>query len=297
MQTRRALALAAALVVAATVPLPAAAHVNHVEVDPQVSPDGTVVVETAFVASDGFLVLHRGDDGEPGAPVGHVPISRADGFQTDVEVTVDEDVWANWTAGSLWVVLHDDDGDGTFEPDEDRAVPTFGRTAATGVTVAKGDRALVTAVTDTPQRPDDATITVRRAVLPRDGQLLVRDASDGRVLGRTNLSAGPHEGVTVELDQSSVEGRDGLTLEAVVAGPDGEPATAGEQAVATRFGVRFGSGGTATGGVVQTATATPGGGTGGPLGQPGFGARAAVIGIAVALATVAVGALSRRRGV
>lgn len=296
MQTRHALALSAALVVAATIPLPATAHVNHVEIDPQVSPDGTVVVETAFVASDGFLVLHRGDDGEPGTPVGHVPISRADGLRTDVGVTVDEDAWANWTAGSLWVVLHDDDGDGRFEPDEDRPVPTFGRTAATGVTVAKGDRALVTAVTDTPQRSDDATVTVRRAVLPRDGQLLVRNASDGRVLGRTTLSAGGHEGVNVELDEASVEGRDGLTLEAVVAGSDGEPVTAGDQAVATRFDVRFGNGGNATSGVVQTATATPGGGTGGPLGQAGFRAWAAVIGIAVALATVAVGTLARRRG-
>lgn len=292
MQTRHALALAVALVVAATVPLPATAHANHVAVDPQVSPDGTVVVETAFAASDGFLVLHRDDGGEPGEPIGHVHVARSDGFRTDVEVFVDGDVWANWTTGTLWVVLHADDGDGTFDSEEDRAVPTFGRAAETHVTVAKGDRAIVTAIGDVPQRSDDATVTVRRAALPRDGQLLVRDASDGRILGRTNLSAGTHEQVDVGLDGSIAEGRDGLTLEAVVAGRDGDPVTAGDQLVATRFGVRFESDGTGTG-VVETATATPNGGPPGALGQDGFGAWIAVVAITVALVAVTVGVPSR----
>jgi len=35
------------------------AHANGVHADPQLSADGTVVVETVFVAEDGWLALYR----------------------------------------------------------------------------------------------------------------------------------------------------------------------------------------------------------------------------------------------
>lgn len=265
------------LAVATTVALPAAAHVNHVEVDPQVSSDGRLVAETAFVASDSFLVVHRDAGGSPGEPVGYTYLPGDRGQRTDVAVTVARDVWADWESGKLWFVLHADDGDGTFEPEQDAPAGQFGEAAESPVTVAKGDRSVVTAIGFAPLRLHDGNVTVRTATLPQDGQLLVRNASSGRVLGRRTLAAGTHRRVNVTLNDSALAGRESAVLEAVVAGPDGDPLTAGGEAVATRFSVTIASGG--------TATASPNGeGRATTTGQPGFGGAVALAAlVAVAL--------------
>jgi hypothetical protein len=296
-------ALAFGLVLAA-VPLPVAAHVNHVSTDVQVSPDGTLVAETAFIATDGYLAVHRDDEGEVGAAIGHVPLSSDGGLQTDVAVTVDPAVWANWSTDAVWVVLHTSDGDGQFEPESDDPVlETFGGASGTRVTVTKGDRALVTAETFAPQRlnASHTAVRIRNATLPSDGAVVVRALESGRELGRTNLSAGSHDDVSVALDESFLRANEQFAVEAVLV-RDGEPVTAGDEPVATTFGVRYrGEGSTPTPALVQTATATaasdgredpggnseadgdpgstPSGGSG-----PGFGLLAALL----ALASVAL---------
>lgn len=211
--------VAVVLAVATAVAPPATAHVDHVEVDPQVSPDGRLVAETAFVASDSFLVVHRDAGGSPGEPVAHTYLPGDRGQRTDVAVSVARDVWADWESGKLWFVLHADDGDGTFEPEQDAQARRFGGAAESSVTVSTGDRAVVMAMGFAPLRPPDGNVTVRTATLQQDGQLLVREASSGRVLGRRTLSAGTHERVNVTLNDSAVEGRESAVLEAVWPGP------------------------------------------------------------------------------
>lgn len=252
-------ALVAAAVVLAAVPLPVAAHVNHVSADPQVSPDGTLVAETAFIAADGYLAVHRDDDGDVGEAVGHVPLTAAGGLKTDVAVAVDPDVWADWTTGKLWLVLHTSDGDGQFEPESDDAVlETFGQPAGTRITVEKGDRALATAETFAPQRLNDShtSVRIRNATLASDGAVVVRAADGGQVLGLTELSAGRHTNVSVALDESFLESNERFGAKAMLVS-GGEPVTAGDAPVATVFGVRYrDEESTPTPALVRTATPT-----------------------------------------
>ena len=66
---RRVVATLAVVLVLASVPLPVAAHANHVTAGTQVSPDGTLVVDSVYLTSDGYLTVHRDDDGHPVTPI------------------------------------------------------------------------------------------------------------------------------------------------------------------------------------------------------------------------------------
>lgn len=295
---RRTLAVLLALLACAALAVPVAAHANHVAADPQVTPDGTLVVESAFILDDGFVAVQRDDGGDPGSVVGHAPLSGGDGFRTDVEVAIDADAWADWDGPArVHLVLRSDDGDGEFDPDDDRIVRSLGSTAAAVVTVDRGERAVVTARGVSPQRAAGGAVTVRRAVLPADGHLVLENVSDGRVLGTTSLAAGAHANVTVPLDASAGTA-DTVGVRAVLYRDDGdgafddgdEPVTAGGEPVATRFSVRpdGGTNGTATPDLVTTATPFPDDTATGTEatesgGQPGFGLVAGAAALAVLL--------------
>lgn len=256
-----AVGVLAVLVVLAGVPAPISAHVNDVGVDAQVSTDGTVVVETAFIGTDGFVVLHESNGSVPGDPVGHAAVSEEGGLKEDVTVDVAPATWRNWSGDRrLWAVLHADDGDGEFEPDEDEMIEQFGDPAGEQFTLARGDAAYVTAREFAPQPSDDGTVRIRSAALPTDGHVVLRaDADDGsgESLGSTALTAGTQQNVTVAIDEQFFRDQEGsFTLYAAVYADDGdgafddadEPIRAGSEAVATRFGVEK------TGELTSTAT-------------------------------------------
>lgn len=82
-----------------------------VDVSDQDSDGATVVIDSVVSEGDGFIVIHRDNDGSPGEVIGHAPVS--DGENTDVEVTLDGDVEDGET---LWAMLHTDDNTmGTYE--------------------------------------------------------------------------------------------------------------------------------------------------------------------------------------
>lgn len=205
---RAALAALLALALMASAS-PVAAHGNHVEVDSQHSADGTVVVEAVRPLTDGFVVLHRAtDDGEIGAPVGHKQVDFDDGFQQNIPVQMDADVWADWPDnGSLWVAFHADrDDNGEFDPGVDERASAFGATTNQSVTLAKTDQpANVVAERAQAQQTASATATVDSAVLPEDGFLVLRTESgtDSRVVGTKALDAGAHNDVSVDFDPSA----------------------------------------------------------------------------------------------
>jgi hypothetical protein len=285
---RRALAvgvLALALVAAAaTLPLPVAAHVNDVNLDPQVSADGTVLVETAFVAGDGWVVLHADDGGDPGEALDAMRLSGEDGFTTDLRLQVPDERWRDWDAGEarpVHVALHNDDGDGRFEPDDDPVLTFFGRAAAERVTLARGDTSYVSTKQFAPLETGDRTLRVRRVRLPADGHLVARNVTTGpegeavpaEPVGATALDAGAHGNVSVRLD-GSFYARQGsrfrLAFTAYRDDGDGtfgsgdEPVRAGEAAVGTTVFVNR---------TDATGTATPGGagGTGVTTASPTAG--------------------------
>jgi hypothetical protein len=319
-----ALAIAAALAGASV----AGAHsVNYVSADPQVTPDGTVLVEAAFVEESGWAVVHeRTADGDSyGEALGATRLPRQNAFYTDIAVTIDGAAWANWTTEEVVVVLHGEDGDGEYTS-ADPPLGGFGVVVTDRFVVEPGHRAIVTGEDDFPQRAAEPTVTVRQVSLSEPGLVVVRNrTAEGRVVGTRALDAGTHRNVSVPVNETFYTATDGSFAARVslhrddgdgTFDPAADPAIeADNETVATRFSVEP----ERRGGVVTTpvpttappdagtATATPtadGAGDGSTTneadggsttdGQPGFGpATAALAAVAAALAWLAA---TRRRG-
>jgi hypothetical protein len=305
------LALAAALVGAGV----AGGHsVNYVSADPQVTPDGTVLVEGAFVEESGWAVLHERTADGYGEALGATRLPRRNAFYTDIAVTIDEDAWANWSTREVIVVLHGEDGDGEYTS-ADPPLAGFGVVVTDRFVVEPGHRAVVTGEDDFPQRTGEPTITVRQATLPERGHLVVRNrTADGRVVGARTLDAGTYENVSVAVNESFYEATGGSFAARVSLHRDDgdgqfdgdEPVIrAGNESVVTRFSVEpERAGGIVTtpvpttapaggdGGATRTPSATPGDGMTETGGQPGFGPVAVVAGALVA--ALALGGGRRR---
>lgn len=247
-----AVAVAFAVVVALwAVVLPVAAHGNHLSADSQVSTDGTLVVESVLPADDAWIVVRGGDDGSPGRVLGHVSTDPDEGLRTDVPVRIEADVWDSWTgAQTTWIVLHSDNGDGEFDPEDDEMLTSFGEPAGDRIQVRNDDApAYVTAEEFAPQQPGDNSVVVRTAALPTQGHVVVRNATDDGpcdVVGSTALGEGTHRNVTVDLDGEFFRDREGtFSLWAVVYTDGGngesddadEPIRVGDGTVSTAFRV------------------------------------------------------------
>ncbi|WP_049903089.1 DUF7282 domain-containing protein [Halococcus agarilyticus] len=289
-----AVAVCCVLVVGAT---PASAHGQHLSADAQYAENGTVVIESLFTATGGFLVLHADDGGEPGAPIGHAPIEY--GYETGLAVNVSDDAWRDWNGSkTVWAVLHLDDGDGAFEPADDEPVPAFGGNAKQSFVVGKRASGQASVVASGfGSQPTNGSVTVERVALGRDGAVVVRSDQDGEpgaVVGRTALDAGVHENVTVDLDPSYYRDRDSrFGLWATVAERD-SPIVVDGAPVASEFTVRKAGDEPGAGATTTTATSarpTSGASDASATEGSGFGLVAGVL----AVAAVAVLASARRR--
>lgn len=182
---------------------PALAHINGVEVDTQISADGTVEVESATALVEGYLVVHRDDGGSPGEAIGHVPIAEGDAFRQGIEIPVDERIWAAWGDNrTVWIALHREAGGGGFDPAADPIHRGFTGLIQERIQLGKGDRpAGVVAETPAPQQTD-GTVVVRRVAMPADGAVVLRPTTANgtdSVAGTRSLRAGVHRNVTVEV--------------------------------------------------------------------------------------------------
>ena len=185
------------LVVLLAVSLPVAAHgYYHVHADPQVSDDGSVLVERTFTSTDGWVVLHADDGGSLGRPIGHESLRVANASQTD--------------SRHIHVALHMDEGAEVFDPDEDPILSSFGRLAADRFTLRRGTVARVSTKGFTRLKTENATARVRTVDLPVDGHLVAHNVTatgSGKEefsdpVGSTVLSSGTHEEVPVRLNRS-----------------------------------------------------------------------------------------------
>lgn len=201
------IALLVVIAAAALVAGPVLAHGNHVVAGPQVSTDGTVVVESLFVLEGGYVAIHADDGGQPGEVIGHRRVAA--GGHAGLTVQMDSGAWADWSDGdTAWVVLHEANGDGTFDPADDPAIQTPTGVAGDQFPIAKGDtRAVVVpGGVDTPALVRNATLTLDRVALPTDGHLVIRSTGgQSQVLGSTSLDAGDYRNVSVVLNESYVE--------------------------------------------------------------------------------------------
>jgi len=231
-------------------------HGTHVDVDPQISSDGTVVVETLSMLRPGFVVLRADDDGSPGDPVGHARV-RGFGYQADVPVAVDDGTWDDWTGNrTLWAVLHRDDGDGQFDPDSDPAMTVRNPAARAQFSLQKSASGAARVLgTGRQARPlSDGAVTLPRVVLPASGHLVVESIDGDETIGTRALDADSHANVSVALNDSFVADQpDRFRVRAVVYRDDGavdgaldaddRPVTVAGESVATDVVVRKGEDG------------------------------------------------------
>lgn len=247
---RTALVLVALVLLA----MPVAAHGNYVSVDSQVSADGTIQIELAVLVTDGFVVLHTDQDGQPGEVVGHAGI---DGYiGSDIAVEIDQEFWTGQSGNiTLWAVMHRDTGDGSFDSDDDPPLrkSESDELVADRFVVRKAPVGSVNVIAerDDAQETDRNQVTLRAARLADDGYVVIRaddGGEPGEVVGHRALPAGEHLDVTVPIDEDFYETRpERFQLWAVVLDSDGDdrfdptedrPITAGDEWVMTRFSVK-----------------------------------------------------------
>lgn len=252
-----------------------ATHGDHVSVDAQAVNDGTVVVETVSAVGPSFVVLWTDDGGSRGEPVGHARVPAAS-FRTSVPVEVTEEAWSGWAGNrTLSVVLHRDDGDGSFDPVDDPSMasrnPAAGASVTLGRTAGGADRVLARVFGA--QRLRDGALTVRRVDLSRPGYVVATSIDGDRVVGTRALDAGTHRNVTLALNDSFLaDQRRDFRVRLVAYHDDGDgnfdtgdrPVTVGGDRVTTTLVVRQ-SVTTGTGTPTTTrplvVTPTPGGST------------------------------------
>ncbi|AQL43063.1 hypothetical protein BV210_10210 [Halorientalis sp. IM1011] len=241
---RAALALAGLAVVAVSFAGVALAHGNHATASPQVSANGTVVVEEAFLSTNGYLVLYADDGGDPGRVVGVLELDR--GRHVGVRVRLDPRFWATVSGNAtLRATLHEDAELGDdFDPSTDRRLQFFGRPIRQRVPVARGDRP-ASVVTRGAGSLENDSVSVVSATLPERGHLVAHATGNGtlgRPLGSRSLAAGRHTDVRVPVNTTGLDER--AVLAVAVHTDDGngrfEPAAdpvveAGDDPVASRY--------------------------------------------------------------
>lgn len=206
------------------------AHGWSVTADTQVTSDGTIVLGHLTTLKSAYVAVHVDDGGEPGRVVGFREFRNRVFEGSNVAVEIDGEYWSNRTGPTdLWIVVHESDTDGRFEPASDDPPFVAGdRPIRDRVTVAPGDRSVRVVA---PPVTTNGTVTIRRVDLARDGFLVLYEHTDdgrGDVVGVTALDAGHHENVTVDVDPFAYnDAEDRLTLVAAV-GVDSDDGTPGE---------------------------------------------------------------------
>lgn len=201
------------------------AHQELVDADDQVSEDNVVVLSNAHASEDRYAVLYADDGGDSGRIVGYTHVSRGTYF--GVRIEIDEEFWAA-SEGTLTLRprLHSDDGDGQFEPSDDRIVEEA-LTMGGSFQVRKSTNGNVSVVPgDVGFEGDEGVMTLRRVELATDGFVVLHvdeGGEPGEPVGWTPLRAGAHEDVPVALDEAFLQNHSGgVRLWATVHSDDGD---------------------------------------------------------------------------
>ena len=200
--SRRASLLVGLLAVAAVAYAGVAvAHGNHASAGPQVSANGSVVVEQAFLSERGYVAVTTDPASGEGRVLGHRAVGA--GLHTGLRVGVDPDYWAGVSGNTtLRVRLYGDDGDGQFDPDSDPVLRWFDRPAGGSFPVRKGSGAAYIVPSGDTTLTADGRLPVAAVALPARGHVVVHEAANGTLgppLGHRTLDAGRHTSVGVSV--------------------------------------------------------------------------------------------------
>lgn len=268
--------LATALIAVGGVAAHGGLHGTHTTPRSQVVGDGAVVVDAVALNQEGYVVVRTDDGGRPGEPIGSVPLEP--GIHEDVTVPLTEPLPDGRTP--LWAAVHTDDGDGTFEPDDDPAVQGVVGLAASPFEVRTGDRSVFVLGPTERSQPVNDSVLINRVSLAEEGHLVVHGDDRNRLgepIGSVSLSPGTHYNVEVPVNESAYPAdREYFRLWAVVYEDDGDgsfdaeadaPVTVGDDPVKSRLKIRAVDGPAnrttvATPTPTATATTTPADGDG-----------------------------------
>jgi len=188
---------------------------TQLSADPQRSADGTVVLESGYAETDGFIALY--DAGQPAGaePIGVEPFSAGRVDVTEIPVRIEAGPWAA-VDGHLVVraVMYHDDGEtpGQFDA-ADSPQLTYGEPTATTFAVGKATGPVYVSAAGVGAQRDTAALHVREVALERAGHLVVRRASppdEGTVIGVRSLEAGVHSAIAIPLDERYVAAQSAL---------------------------------------------------------------------------------------
>lgn len=166
-----------------------------------------VAVPELFATENGWVVIHRDDNGAPGAVIGYAFVEAGPNYEVDVTLTeeVEGDI-------DLWAMLHTDAGEaGVYEfPGADVPVELDGEIVMAPFV------ALEPGIVISEQMMTDNTVTAQAVVTAADSWVVIHrseDGAPGEVIGYAPAAPGVTPNVSVEL---SAEVSNGETLWAML---------------------------------------------------------------------------------
>jgi len=204
MSRRVPLLVALAAVAAVAFAGVAVAHGNHASASPQVSANGSVVVDQAFLSEPGYLVVTTDPDEGAGRVVGHRSLGV--GPHSGVRVGIDRDYWRSVAGNTtLRVRLYGDDGDGAFDPEADPVLQWLGRPAGGPVTVRRGAAPVYLVPSGNGTVAADGTLSLAAVALAERGHVVVHEGTDasGPALGHRTLDGGEYTDLGVPVDSAA----------------------------------------------------------------------------------------------
>ncbi|MFC6733177.1 hypothetical protein ACFQH3_04165 [Haladaptatus sp. GCM10025707] len=216
-----------------------------------------------------------------------------------------DEFWGSMSGNeTVWAVLHEDNGDGTFDPETDGELQGFGGAAATPITVRKGAGSVAVAASGfSVKEAQNGTVFLPQITTSQSSFVVLKTNTNGQpgtIVGHTALEAGTTTNVSVAVDLAYYDDQQAqFLLWATVYADDGDGTfdpetdrlvTAGDQPVASLFTVKKPLGNdNGDGGLVNTPSATatqsatettePAATTTTSTDGPGFGLLSAIAGV------------------
>lgn len=178
--------------------------------DQAVSAENTLVVESATLPENGWLVVHRDNGGTPQVPgIISVPKLVEEGSESDIVIELEAGVTVE-DGETLWIMMHHDDGvKGSYEFDGSNGLDMPLRDKNDNVVNSSIVVSAATEATASIEAEDqeimDNTVVVNTVTLQNDGWVVIHTDEDGSPLVPDIISvplfleAGTHENVEVEL--------------------------------------------------------------------------------------------------
>lgn len=178
--------------------------------DQAVSAENTLVVESATLPENGWLVVHRDNGGSPQVPgIISVPKLVEEGTESDIVIELESGVTVE-DGETLWIMMHNDDGvKGTYEFNDSNGLDMPLRDKNDNVVNSSIVISAATNATASIEAEDQEivnnTVLVNTVTLQNDGWVVIHADDNASPLVPDVISvpqfleAGTHENVEVEL--------------------------------------------------------------------------------------------------